>query len=505
MVNWMVAVDGSEYGSLAFKTAIRLMNKEKDHLLLSAVVEDIVSSSLVGEPPVFGSINVMMDAQNKIKREAVARLKAYGSRAHEAGVQNVEAILGHSANIGKMICRMAEERNTDILVMGRRGMGRLDRFFVGSVSKHCVENANCSVIVVKMALDAHAPAPRAVPMPKEAMPEETPAEIKKFHGDLDRHIALMAEEEERIRRMHEQGEEERDKDIAHKLTNAFEKGYLQSHPGGAFGMDKEETRALEEAERERRMKDQGHDIDIARQVTRSVKEEYLSSSGMTVEMVNQAEEQERERRMKDQAHDKDIAKKVTGAFVQGFYHQDKEEKARLAKIEEEERQRRVGDKSEQQHNKQIAQQMTTAFKQGYLQKSDSEKKAIINPEERERNRRMADTKGQLHDQGIANKLTEAYQEYWQRQGGAPGVPKQATSEQKPSSKMPAASIPVRAGGATFISQGKGYHKDVEKLHEQFMPVQLQRGQTKPQSRTQQPQQRMPAMTTSSRSEMPTSH
>jgi hypothetical protein len=35
--------------------------------------------------------------------------------------------------------------------MGRRGLGTIERLFMGSNSKYCIEEANCNVIILKHA------------------------------------------------------------------------------------------------------------------------------------------------------------------------------------------------------------------------------------------------------------------------------------------------------------------------------------------------------------------
>ncbi|GAB4855644.1 hypothetical protein Ancab_024266 [Ancistrocladus abbreviatus] len=48
-----------------------------------------------------------------------------------------------------VICEMVEKLKADLLVMGSHGYGPLTRSILGSVSTHCVQNANCAVLVVK--------------------------------------------------------------------------------------------------------------------------------------------------------------------------------------------------------------------------------------------------------------------------------------------------------------------------------------------------------------------
>ncbi|GAB4835746.1 hypothetical protein Ancab_000656 [Ancistrocladus abbreviatus] len=48
-----------------------------------------------------------------------------------------------------VICDMADKLKAHLLVMGSHGYGPLTRSILGSVSNHCVQNANCPVLVVK--------------------------------------------------------------------------------------------------------------------------------------------------------------------------------------------------------------------------------------------------------------------------------------------------------------------------------------------------------------------
>jgi len=48
---------------------------------------------------------------------------------------------------GEVICRVAEEENADMIVTGQRGMGKVRRTILGSVSDYLVHHAHCPVIV----------------------------------------------------------------------------------------------------------------------------------------------------------------------------------------------------------------------------------------------------------------------------------------------------------------------------------------------------------------------
>jgi nucleotide-binding universal stress UspA family protein len=49
------------------------------------------------------------------------------------------------------ICRAAEDRGAELIVVGSRGLGKLHRLLLGSVSRAVVEGAPCSVLVVRHA------------------------------------------------------------------------------------------------------------------------------------------------------------------------------------------------------------------------------------------------------------------------------------------------------------------------------------------------------------------
>ncbi|XP_021742672.1 universal stress protein A-like protein isoform X1 [Chenopodium quinoa] len=51
---------------------------------------------------------------------------------------------------GDVICEMVNVLKADLLIMGSHGYSQLTRSILRSVSHHCVQNASCPVLVVKM-------------------------------------------------------------------------------------------------------------------------------------------------------------------------------------------------------------------------------------------------------------------------------------------------------------------------------------------------------------------
>ncbi|MEE9264164.1 MAG: universal stress protein, partial [Vicinamibacteria bacterium] len=77
-----------------------------------------------------------------------ADLAAY--RLARAGLSTDSLLVrGHAA---EQICRLAEERAVDLVVVGSRGRSSLSRFILGSVSGQVVKHAATSVLIVKKAV-----------------------------------------------------------------------------------------------------------------------------------------------------------------------------------------------------------------------------------------------------------------------------------------------------------------------------------------------------------------
>ncbi|XP_021682313.2 universal stress protein A-like protein [Hevea brasiliensis] len=48
-----------------------------------------------------------------------------------------------------MICQAIEQMHVDLLVVGSRGLGKIKRAFLGSVSDYCAHHAKCPILIVK--------------------------------------------------------------------------------------------------------------------------------------------------------------------------------------------------------------------------------------------------------------------------------------------------------------------------------------------------------------------
>jgi len=131
-----------------------LMNKAQDTLYIIGVADDLAAYTLTshGIPP-----SIYADAQERAKRDVSRLLHKYGRICDASKIKHY-LLMGVSNHVGELITQAVDKKRIDFLVLGRRGMGRIKRLFVGSTSKYCVEHCNCNVLVVKS--DWHPPMDR---------------------------------------------------------------------------------------------------------------------------------------------------------------------------------------------------------------------------------------------------------------------------------------------------------------------------------------------------------
>jgi len=69
--------------------------------------------------------------------------------AKSHGVANINTVLSTGTSAPHEIVNFAEQEKTDLIVIGSKGMGATQRFFLGSVASKVVRYSPCCVYVVK--------------------------------------------------------------------------------------------------------------------------------------------------------------------------------------------------------------------------------------------------------------------------------------------------------------------------------------------------------------------
>eukprot|EP01126_Amoeba_proteus_P052607 TRINITY_DN6368_c0_g1_i2.p1 TRINITY_DN6368_c0_g1~~TRINITY_DN6368_c0_g1_i2.p1 ORF type:complete len:155 (+),score=28.90 TRINITY_DN6368_c0_g1_i2:471-935(+) len=112
-------------------------------------------------------------------------------------------VKGMGSGTGSILCQAVNNYKISTIVLGRRGLGRVTRFFLGSTSRYVLENAECNVIIIKQPFgapeehDSKTAVIQAEESERLRREGESPSEI--HESDLEE--IKRSEEEERRRRM----------------------------------------------------------------------------------------------------------------------------------------------------------------------------------------------------------------------------------------------------------------------------------------------------------------
>jgi nucleotide-binding universal stress UspA family protein len=133
----LVGFDGSPQSRKALTTALEL----------ARAIESTVDALIVVRPPEFaeleGEVQAAMAEANGPLAESIKWAKAEAARL---GLSlHVHKQLGHPA---ETLVRVAEEKEFDLIVMGRRGHSAVTRWMLGSISERVLRYAHCPVMVV---------------------------------------------------------------------------------------------------------------------------------------------------------------------------------------------------------------------------------------------------------------------------------------------------------------------------------------------------------------------
>jgi len=135
----LLAVDGSENSFRAAKVAANLARAMNSAELRIVVSYERIPPFL-GEPNMQQAINArLLDAQEILDKAA----KVIGNVPAEIHTELIEGDPAES------IIEVAATRESDVIVMGSRGLGRLAGLVLGSTSQKVVGHAPCPVLIVR--------------------------------------------------------------------------------------------------------------------------------------------------------------------------------------------------------------------------------------------------------------------------------------------------------------------------------------------------------------------
>lgn len=135
----LLAVDGSTHALHAARTAAELARTMKPKEFRVVVSYDTIPMYL-GEPNLQFAIDDRKKDAEAILEKALKEIGEIPCEIH------TEALEGDSA---VNIIGVASTRNSDVIVMGSRGLGRLAGLLLGSTSQKVVAHAPCPVLIVR--------------------------------------------------------------------------------------------------------------------------------------------------------------------------------------------------------------------------------------------------------------------------------------------------------------------------------------------------------------------
>jgi nucleotide-binding universal stress UspA family protein len=135
----LLAVDGSEHGYKAARTAADLARAMISEKLRIVVAFDKIPPFL-GEPNLQRAIDSRLAEAQEILKKAVEIVGDVPAEVH------TELIEGDAA---EAIIEVARTRNSSVIVMGSRGLGRLAGLVLGSTSQKVVSHAPCPVLIAR--------------------------------------------------------------------------------------------------------------------------------------------------------------------------------------------------------------------------------------------------------------------------------------------------------------------------------------------------------------------
>ena len=141
----VVGTDGSATATNAVSHAIDLAREVGARLQIVSAYEPVSDQRLRNE-----RIEVPKDLQWIInpREDVLAVLETAQREAEQAGVTQVETF-ARRGDAADAILDVAEEQDSDLIVIGHRGMTGAKRFLLGSVPNKVSHHAPCSVLIVR--------------------------------------------------------------------------------------------------------------------------------------------------------------------------------------------------------------------------------------------------------------------------------------------------------------------------------------------------------------------
>lgn len=139
----VVGTDGSDTATQAVRQATELARAVGARIELVSAYEPVSDARLREEIVVPEDLHWIINP----REDVVATLEAAAAEVRAAGVE-VE-VFARQGDPADAILDVAEERGSDLIVLGNKGMTGAKRFLLGSVPNKVSHHAPCSVLIIR--------------------------------------------------------------------------------------------------------------------------------------------------------------------------------------------------------------------------------------------------------------------------------------------------------------------------------------------------------------------
>lgn len=140
----LIAMDGSDYSDYAFEWYWQNIHRDDDKVILLHVPE---YHTVVQSPMVMADVTVITEMMQEEEKRIKSFLETLGQKLKDKKVGGKVKSVG--GNPGEVICKVSNDEHASLIVTGTRGMGKIRRTFLGSISDYIIHHAHVPVLVVR--------------------------------------------------------------------------------------------------------------------------------------------------------------------------------------------------------------------------------------------------------------------------------------------------------------------------------------------------------------------
>ena len=139
--NILVPYDGTNFSNRAFRKALEIAKKDNSKIIIFTMIEGEYSA-IMG----YSKINPqVIKKQENAAKKYIYKLEHIGKNLNVPISVNIK----QGTSIVKEIIDVANSKKSDLIVLGSHGRTGLNKLILGSVANGVVQQAKCSVMVVK--------------------------------------------------------------------------------------------------------------------------------------------------------------------------------------------------------------------------------------------------------------------------------------------------------------------------------------------------------------------